>query len=282
MNSNKETYKLDIDSEIAEYVKNNNPKICILTPCYGGMCYVSYMCCLMNTKEILQKYNIGVKFEFCKGDSLVSRARNNLIAKAMSDPSITHIFFIDSDISWDPVNVLKLLLADKPIIGGIYPLKNYDWNKLVNNKNHVNEIIEKKNKSLLKDVVDDDLLIQHSMLTYNLNYKSKNISIKKNLIEVKHIATGFMMMKRELLESMFKEYPDTKYTDDVHFLNEHENNFAYALFDCGVEDDHYLSEDWMFCNRWSKIGGELFVDISINLTHTGIENFNGSFITSLL
>ena len=64
MNSNKETYKLDIDSEIAEYVKNNNPKICILTPCYGGMCYVSYMCCLMNTKEILQKYNIGVKFEF--------------------------------------------------------------------------------------------------------------------------------------------------------------------------------------------------------------------------
>lgn len=282
MNSNKETYKLDIESEITEYVKNNNPKVCILTPCYGGMCYVSYMCCLMNTKEILQKYGIGVKMEFCKGDSLVSRARNNLIAKAMSDSSITHIFFIDSDISWDPVNLFKLLLADKPIIGGIYPLKNYNWNKLVNNKNHVNEIIEKKNKSLLKDVVDDDLLIQHSMLTYNLNYKSKNINIKKNLIEVKHIATGFMMMKRELLELMFKEYPDTKYTDDVNFLNEEENNFAYALFDCGVEDDHYLSEDWMFCNRWSKMGGELFVDISINLTHTGVENFNGSFITSLL
>ena len=65
----------------------------------------------MNTKEILQKYGISVKFEFCKGDSLVSRARNNLVAKAMSDPSVTHIFFIDSDISWDPVNVLKLLLG---------------------------------------------------------------------------------------------------------------------------------------------------------------------------
>ena len=237
----------------------------------------------MNTKEILQKYGISVKFEFCKGDSLVSRARNNLVAKkAMSDPSVTHIFFIDSDISWDPVNVLKLLLADKPIIGGIYPLKNYNWDTLIKNKNHVNEIIEKKNKSLLKDVIDDDLLVQHSLLTYNLNHKSKQITIKKNLIEVKHIATGFMMIKRELFESMFEQYADTKYTDDVDFLNEEENKFAYALFDCGVEDDHYLSEDWMFCNRWSKIGGELFVDISINLTHTGVENFNGSFITSLL
>ena len=120
------------------------------------------------------------------------------------------------------------------------------------------------------------------MLTYNLNHKSKQITIKKNLIEVKHIATGFMMIKRELFDLMFEAYADTKYTDDVNFLNEEENKFAYALFDCGVEDDHYLSEDWMFCNRWSKIGGELFVDISINLTHTGVENFNGSFITSLL
>jgi len=282
MNSENNTPKLDIQSEINEFVKKYSPKVCILTPCYGGMCYVSYMCCLMNTKEILQKYGISVKLEFCKGDSLVSRARNNLVAKAMSDPSVTHIFFIDSDISWDPVNVLKLLLADKPIIGGIYPLKNYNWDTLIKNKNHVNEIIEKKNKSLLKDVLDDDLLIQHSLLTYNLNHKSKQVTIKKNLIEVKHIATGFMMIKRELFESMFEKYADTKYTDDVSFLNEEENKFAYALFDCGVEDDHYLSEDWMFCNRWSKIGGELFVDISINLTHTGVENFNGSFITSLL
>ena len=153
---------------------------------------------------------------------------------------------------------------------------------MIKNKNHVNEIIEKKNKSLLKDVLDDDLLVQHSLLTYNLNHKSKQITIKKNLIEVKHIATGFMMIKREVFESMFEQYADTKYTDDVDFLNEEENKFAYALFDCGVEDDHYLSEDWMFCNRWSKIKGELFVDISINLTHTGVENFNGSFITSLL
>ena len=70
-------------------------------------------------------------------------------------------------------------------------------------------------------------------------------------------------------------YSSTKYTDDNGFL-------SYALFDGGVVNGKYLSEDWMFCDRWKKIGGSLWIDVSINLTHTGIEDFQGSLISSLL
>ena len=68
----------------------------------------------------------------------------------------------------------------------------------------------------------------------------------------------------------------------MHFLEPNENEFAYALFDCAVENGHYLSEDWLFCNRWTNLGGKIFIDVSINLTHTGIEDYNGSYITSLI
>ena len=33
MNSENNTSKLDIESEINEFVKKHNPKVCILTPC---------------------------------------------------------------------------------------------------------------------------------------------------------------------------------------------------------------------------------------------------------
>ena len=72
------------------------------------------------------------------------------------------------------------------------------------------------------------------------------------------------------------------FNPDIIHIHGTENNYAYALFDCGVEDDHYLSEDWLFCNRWKKIGGSIWLDVSINLTHTGVENFNGCFISSIL
>lgn len=273
---------INIDDQINKYVETHNPMVYILTPCYGSMCYVNYVHSLMRTKEMFDYYKIRLKIEFCKNDSLVSRARNNLIAKAMADKQATHFMFIDNDITWDPINIVKLLISEKPIAGGIYPLKKYNWDKLTNNNNFIKDMIEKKNKSYLKDFVDDSTFMQYNMLKYNVNYLDKEIKIEKNLTEVKHIATGFMLIKRGVIEKMIEAYPSTKYIDDVGFLSNEENNYAYALFDCGVENEHYLSEDWMFCSRWSKIGGKLWIDVSINLSHTGIEDFHGSLLSTLL
>lgn len=273
----------NINEKIEQFVNEKKPVVYILTPCYGSVCYVNYVYSLMMTLEVFRQYKITTNVEFCKSDSLVTRARNNLVAKAMNDPNMTHILFIDNDISWEPFDVLKLLLHDKNIVGGIYPLKNYHWNKLLeNNGESVKNMIEKKNKSQLSDFINDENMIQYNLLNYNINYKSNEIKIEKNLTEVKHIPTGFMLLKRSVIEKMQEAYPSTKYTDDVHFLTEEENKYCYALFDCGVEDEHYFSEDWMFCHRWSRMGGKLWIDISINLTHTGIEDYKGSLLSSLL
>lgn len=273
---------IDLNQEIINYVNTNKPVVCILTPCYGSVCFVNYVTCLLKTKEIFNYYNIELKIVFCKNDSLVSRARNNLIAKAMAYENVTHIMFIDNDISWNPINIIKLILANKPIIGGIYPLKKYDWNKIHNNPNYIEQTIKKRDNSNMKDMFDDQSFIQNILLNYNVNYINKEILIDNNLIEVKHMPTGFMMIKRKVIEKMFEAYPSTKYTDDVNFLEHHENKYAYALFDCGVEDNHYLSEDWLFCNRWRKMGGQIWNDVSINLIHSGIEDYQGSFLSTLV
>jgi len=269
-----------IDSKIKKYTEDNKVYLYILTPCYGGICYVNYIQCLINTRELLKLYNINVEVLFCKNDSLVTRARNNLIAKAMYDEKMTHVLFIDNDITWDPIDILKLILGDKDIIGGIYPMKSYNWENLTD-PTFINKQLQKKNNSFFKNT-PDSVMIQHGLLDYNLNYKSKNLSIKNNIIEVKHIATGFMLIKRNAINLLIKAYPSTKYTDDVSFLTGDENKYAYALFDCGVEDDHYYSEDWLFCHRWEKNNGSIYADVTINLTHTGTNHFNGSLLSNII
>jgi hypothetical protein len=91
-----------------------------------------------------------------------------------------------------------------------------------------------------------------------------------------------MMIKRSVIETMARAFPQTKYVDDVGFLSGKENDHAFALFDCEVEEGHYFSEDWLFCHRWTKMGGSIFADVSINLDHTGIETYKGSFISSIM
>jgi hypothetical protein len=276
------------EDTVNSYVSETNPHLHILTPCYGAVCFVNYVHCLIKTMELFRKFNIGISVDFCKNDSLVSRARNNLVARAMNNKKMTHIMFIDNDITWDPIDIIKLLISKKQLVGGIYPLKNYNWNTLlVDKKNHssknvVETWVNKKNDSQFKELISDESMIQHRVLNYNVNFLNNTIQIENNLTKVKHLATGFMMIQRNVIESLSKAFPSTKYTDDVSFLVPEENQFAYALFDCGVEDGHYYSEDWMFCHRWAKLGGSIFVDVTINLTHTGIEDYRGSLLASLI
>lgn len=275
-------------SRITEYLLKNKVCLYILTPHYGGMCYVNYMNSLIATIKHMDELGIELHIEGCNNDSLVSRARNNLVAKAMSNPNTTHILFIDNDITWDTNSILKLLIADKPIVGGIYPLKRYNWNKLINansdtqDPNIIKNWIDRKNQSMFKDAINDVNLIQHKLLSYNLNIATNTLHVHNNLTTVRHIATGFMMIKRKVIEKMNQAFPSTKYVDDVGFLLPEENAYAYALFDCGVEDGHYLSEDWMFCNRWTNMGGEIHVEVTINLNHTGPENYSGCYLASVL
>ena len=276
------------DDKVKEYLSHNRVKIAILTPCYGSLCFVNYVQCLMATNEMCRNYGIPLMIEFCRNDSLVSRARNNLVAKAMNDHDVTHILFIDADITWSPVDVLKLVISDKSLVGGVYPLKAYFWDKLIKddknpqNKNIVQNMLDRKNNSQFKDRISDKDMIQYNLLKYNINYIGTELEIQKNLAKVRHLATGFMMFKRKVIEQMSRAFPSTKYVDDCGFLAGTENDHAYALFDCGVEDGHYFSEDWLFCHRWTKMGGSIWIDVSISLMHTGNEDYKGCYLASII
>jgi len=278
----------ELEVKLQEYLSENKVNICILTPCFGSICHTGYVTSLLKTMDNFKKWNINITVEFCRNDSLVTRARNNLIARAMNDESITHFLFIDNDIEWNSIEIIKLLCHDKHIIGGVYPIKKYNWNKLTtkNLENESYDSIEKmlsqKNKSMLKDSISDEDYIRQKLVNYNFNYLDNKLQVKYNLAKVKHIATGFMLIQRKTIQKMFQAFPSTKYTDDVKFLTPDENKYAYALFDCCVENETYYSEDWLFCNRWLNMGGDIYIDVTINLNHTGIEDYKGSYITNIV
>ena len=268
---------------IKEFIDATKPHLVIMTPCYNSSMYVGYTQSLIATLFLCKEYGIVANVVFCRNDSLVSRARNNLVAKAMHNKDATHFLFIDADITWSPIDVVKLIIANKHIVGGIYPIKNYNWEGLMSShpRNSIEAIKSRYETSIFKNRLSLPEFTKMNMVRYNINHESNTLNVEKNLTKVRHLATGFMMIKRQTFDMMFKAFAHTKYTDDVAFLEGDENLNAYALFDCGVESDHYFSEDWMFCDRWRKMGGEIHVDVTISLDHTGIETFSGCFLSSV-
>ena len=60
-------------------------------------------------------------------ESLITRARNKIVLKFLSDETLTHLFWIDSDIVFTPQSVCRLLLADRDVAAGVYPMKTFNW-----------------------------------------------------------------------------------------------------------------------------------------------------------
>lgn len=272
---------------MSEDKQSNGAKIYIGTPCYGGQCFAGYVASLLQTQTHLKSLNPPVSFETCflTNESLITRGRNTIVAKFLNDKSFTHLLFIDADISWHPATVEKLLKANVDIVGAIYPKKGYTWSnlsKVLPNMISSNEA----GKVEFKDINDKmEAYIKANLMSYTMNY-STNRQVKNNLLEVKHIGTGFMMIKREVLERMCAKFTECKYDDDINILDENENKHLYSLFDCDISmgsDNklHYLSEDYLFCKRWIDMGGQIFAEVTSPLTHTGTHSFQGHYLASL-
>ena len=65
-------------------------------------------------------------------ESLISRGRNALVARALMNPLASHIFFLDADIGFEPENITALLAEDVDIIGGGYPKKSLPIDYVIN------------------------------------------------------------------------------------------------------------------------------------------------------
>jgi len=237
-------------------------------PCYDSHVTEPFMMSLM--QALMYYKDIGLKYSVCTiSDSLINRARNNLVAKFMGNPTYTHLMFIDVDLQFDKQSILKLLWHDKDVITASYPIKEINW--------------EKVKEGAQKDLDSKSLMEYGSRYVVHLTKPGEtNLTVDNGAVECYEAGTGFMLIKRETIQKMIKKYKKLKYKDDTSALNENESDYAYALFNSYVDDDgRFLSEDYGFCRYWQKIGGKIWVDPSIDLTHFGRIRYSGKMMEYL-
>lgn len=276
--------------------------ILIAMPCYGGQMFAQTAKTIMNLKMMLMTKNIQSEFFTINSESLISRGRNACVAYFLSKPEFTHLFFIDADIEFNPVDVLKIIELDKEIIGLPYPKKGYDWNTIASAS------LKTMNWELLrKDIAEgksNEYIIANQMKNMNvneiflrstdyiINHLSSEYSIRDGLLEVSKLGTGIMLIKREVITKMVQTYPEMKYTNDLAGYNQlhpsMKNNF-YLFFDCRCEpletqegpSQRYLSEDYAFCKLCNQLGYKIWVYTNAVVHHNGNYTFIGNMFSTL-
>jgi len=206
-------------------------------PCYGGMVSEPTMTSFLRFTLLAQQAGLNWSLDTMVNESLVTRARNNLMAKMMTNKEATHFMFIDADIRFQPESILSMIAYDKEVIGGLYPKKALPVNYVINLK--------------------------------------PETKIQGDIFTVDTMGTGFLLFKRPVYEKLIAAHPECKYVDDVGLGKQYEP-MMYSIFDCKIDErGHYLSEDWLFCRRWQELGGEIWAHSKVLLNHVGHYEYAG-------
>lgn len=256
-----------VQINIDELRKN---KFFVATPCYGGALTEPYFRSTIKMMTFFNQHQIPLAFGTIANESLVTRARNVLVAYFLNS-DYTHLLFIDADIEFNMEDVLKLWYHNKDVVVGAYPKKGLAWQRIKDNiASHPTGTIS-----------DEEMAAFGSDYAVNfkfINKETKSVAVENGLLKLHDAGTGFMMISRQAILKMLKAYPELKYNNDVSLGGQDLGDNFYALFDTMIDpiDRRYLSEDYTFCRRWQEIGGDIWLDPSISLNHYGHFRFTGN------
>jgi hypothetical protein len=199
----------------------------------------------------------------------------------LSDPYATDLFFIDSDMAWDPQSFMNIIYRPEPVIGGTYPVKN-KWDMWTS-------------KPMIVDPGKDP------------HFEGRPLPDGSALIKANQLAGGFLRIKRSVLEKFIEFYPTHRYNDThpVPEMRKEQVEFFTAGMDREPEiqllkdiDEmmklnggtvdlaplkprfealkgirEFIGEDYCFSNRLIAMGLELFIYPNATISHFGVQGW---------
>jgi hypothetical protein len=246
-------------------------KLFLATPMYGGNCVGMYTRAIADLSAVCAKYGIPLQLYFLFNESLITRARNYCADEFLRSDA-THMLFIDSDIGFNPQDVLALLAIQDDnspydVIGAPYPKKCISWEKV---KQAVDKGFADEDPNKLEKFVGD--------YVFNPKGGQREIPIGEP-VEVMEMGTGFMMIRRKTFDKYKEVFPHLHYKPD-HIRTEafDGSREIMAYFDCIIDpvSKRYLSEDYMFCYNVQKAGMKVWFCPWMQTQHVGTYVFGGS------
>lgn len=212
------------------------PNLLIGTPAYAGQIHVDYL------HAVMDFFQAGIRFTVMTVDkeSLITRARNAIISQFHAIDDFTHLLFLDGDVHLSGEDVGRLLGHGKDVTGAPVPLKGTD----------------DKGRQL-----------------YNTG---RILRQEDGLVVSDFIGTAVLLLSRAAVAALIEDARERGAVYSVppgHFRSNKAHVTQYDVFQVGVVDGRYLSEDFWVCHRLRTLGFEVFVDPGIRVRHHGPATF---------
>lgn len=222
-------------------------KIFIGTPMYAGITHAGYVNSLIKLIEHLEKNNYKYQHMFITNQPQLEKAMN-IVAKEFLNSDCTHLLHIDADVSFPNADVTKMIKSNKEVIAGVYPKKVINWEAV---------------QTAVRQNVDVKYLPKIAS-EYQVDTQSGIPLNHTEPIEVERVATGFMLIKREVFQKIANLVEECIYG----FMDY--NIKTKMFFKTAIDSNGFLiPSDYYFCDLFKQTGGKIYVAPWVEMQHIG-------------
>lgn len=199
----------------------------ISTPLYDGSGHNTYMKSILELSQQCLPLGVQIYFSWPRGDG-IARCRNRQIQEFLKSPC-THMVCVDGDIGFKPQDLINLVTCNLGVVFGAYPAKGLEWQAVFDGiKAGTIQTAEQAEKAGVRFVVN---FTDESQLTGKFN--SITMSDGRRYVQIKEGSTGFMCIRRDVMEKMVSAYPERAYQDD--YPGPTRGTRMYDLFHMGMD-----------------------------------------------
>lgn len=211
------------------------------TPCLGHQVTLEYLMAALHTQELMLSNGIRHTWANRPGDPFIAKARSSIACDFLATEE-TDLFFLDDDIRWPAHKVLEFIESDAPVIAGVYPHK-----------------------------------LDALSFPCSLEATEDGLVEKDGLYRAVLAPTGFMRIKRWVLEALYEDAPPYRETEADGRTFERR-----AIFNSGPGiDGNWWGEDYSFCNACRAHGIDVWIDPDIPFHHRGQKRYEARMSNSI-
>jgi hypothetical protein len=220
-------------------MRKNKRKVLIGSPSYDGRIDVWYTNSLINSIKHSYDNNLNVDLipMWVSFDALIQRSRNDTVFIAL-EQECDDLFWIDTDIEWQPEWLFKLLNYDVDVVGGTYPKKGDNFEMYVGSFGDM---------------------------------KPGPFGLK----EVDALGTGFLRFSKRACQWLWDN--SERYIETPETPGEKIKDRRW-IFDVSVKGGGMISEDIAVCRRLREEGNfKIYLDTKVTCNHVGGKKYKGDF-----
>ncbi len=211
-----------------------SPRVFIATAAYSF--HPNYTHSLARAMPALMQAGIAVDLCHIADHCHVDDARNAIVREFLMSKADA-LVFIDNDVGFEPRDLVNLCLYDRDVVGGVYPMKQTEEEYPV-----------------------------------RLPEGHEIRADADGLVEVLGLPTGFLKIKRHVLEKL-----EANETRKFYGRGQSRLMRPHAIiFERTYKDGVRYSGDYAFCEKWKAMGGKLYVDPEMRFTHEGAFLWSGT------